>query len=226
MFWKKYEKVVFISILLVSVFLRFYKTQEFFVFSLDEEHQMSLAYSIVKNFHIEWIGTSMADTGFYLGPLWIYFEALWLYLSSGDPAIGAYIASSIGVLTTIVLYFITEKLFGVVPAQITSLLYSVLPLFVYYDKRFWNPSFIPLVSILLLYWFYLSKASKYYWILIFALYGLVFHLHLSLAPLGLLILFLFIKDFRKTNLKIKILSLISFILMISPILIFDIFSKG
>lgn len=93
---------VIVPILLISIFLRFYKVQDLFVFTGDEEHQLSIAQTIVKNFHTE----------FYLGPFWEYFGALWLYVSRGDPAIVAYIASLIGVATTLLVYVTGRIILG------------------------------------------------------------------------------------------------------------------
>src|SRR3972149_4389848 len=91
----RYKLESFILILLLAFFLRFYKVPELFVFSGDEEHQLSIAQTIVNNFHLEWVGASSADTGFYLGPFWEYFGALWLFISHSNPLITAYIASFI-----------------------------------------------------------------------------------------------------------------------------------
>jgi len=54
----RYKIGIIVPILLISIFLRFYKVQDLFVFTGDEEHQLSIAQTIVKNFHIEWVGVA------------------------------------------------------------------------------------------------------------------------------------------------------------------------
>src|SRR3989344_1127696 len=132
------NKVIITAILIfiVASFLRFYHVPQLFVFTADEEYAITLAKPIVKDFHIIWIGENAADTGFYMGPFWVYFTSFWLYLSKGNPLILAYVVAGIGSITAVLIFFIAKSLFNYRIALITSLLFSVLPLRVYYDKKF------------------------------------------------------------------------------------------
>lgn len=226
LFRAKKELFTFLLILFLGTFLRFWRVQDLFVFSGDEEHQMSLAYSIVKNFHIEWVGVSSADTGFYLGPFWIYFGSLWLFISNGNPLILSYIAAGLGVVTLLVLYVTGRVMFGERVAAVGTLLYSSLPLLVFYDKKFWNPALTSLTSVSLLLSLYLTKFSKYWWLVVFSLCGFILHVHLSLIPLILIAFFYFSTQFRKVGIKLLLLAIFLFLLIISPILGFDYFTKG
>lgn len=218
-----YKLEVFIPILLLSVFLRFYKVSELFVFSGDEEHQLSIAQTIVKNFHIEWVGVSSADTGFYLGPFWEYFGALWLFISRGDPLITAYAASLIGVLTTVLVYFSGRQVFNKVTAEIAAFLYATLPLIVFYDRKFWNPALTAFISLALFLSLYKTKSSQRWWVLVAFIYGMVFHVHLSLVPLGLVILYQYWKKGYRLSLKIILISAFTFLVTISPLIGFEYF---
>ena len=130
-------------ILFIAAFLRFYNLSETFVFAGDEEHQAILAQSIVKDFHIIWVGVNAGHLGFYLGPYWAYFTSLWLALSNGDPLITGYIASSIGVLTTLLTILVGSILFSKRVGLLSGLLYATLPLMVFFDQKYWNPTLIP-----------------------------------------------------------------------------------
>src|SRR3989339_911240 len=101
-----------IFVFFLSIFLRFYKTQDLFVFSGDEEHQLSISQTIVDNFHLEWVGVSSADTGFYLGPFWQYFGAFGLWIGGGNLWWVSLAASAIGVATGLLIYFIGKTLFN------------------------------------------------------------------------------------------------------------------
>lgn len=219
-------KYLIFLILLIAVILRFYNLPENFIFAGDEEHQAILAKSIVSDFHIIWIGVNAAHLGFYLGPYWVYFTAFWLMLSGGDPLITGYVASTIGVLTTILLILVGSTVFNKRVGLIAGLLYTTLPLIVFFDQKYWNPTLIPLLSLMMFLALYKLKQNPSMAILFSLSYGLVFHIHLSLVPFIFVAIFWIIKEKIKLSKKIIFLSLISFLLMVAPLLAFDFFHKG
>lgn len=215
------ENLLVIIILLLSAFLRFYQLPSLAIFTFDEEHQVTIAKTIVNHFHLIWIGTSASNLGFYLGPFWIYFTSFWLYLSKGDPLITNFVGASIGVITTLVIYLITSKLFSKKAALITGLLYSSLPLFVFFDQKYLTPNPIPLLSLLLMYSLIKIHQSPKWWILFAVCFGLVFHTSLSIIIYGLLGTYLFIRNFKIINNKVIIISCLLFIAILSPLIVFD-----
>lgn len=219
-------KYCIVLILFLSAFLRFYNLPETFVFAGDEEHQAILAQSIIKDFHIIWMGVNAAHLGFYLGPYWTYFTAFWLWLSQGDPLITGYVASSIGVLTTLLIIITGSTLFNKQVGLSAGLLYAVSPLIVFFDQKYWNPTLIPALSLLMLLSLYKLKNNPKWMILFFAGYGLVFHTHLSLVPLLFIAVFWIIKEKIKLSRQVFFLSLITFLLILAPLLAFDYFRKG
>lgn len=213
-------------IILLSAFLRFYNLPNSFVFAGDEEHQAILAQTIVKDFHIIWIGVNAAHLGFYLGPYWAYFTAFWLWLSNGNPLITGYIAAGIGVLTNLLVILVGSSLFRRKAGLLGGLLWATSPLITFSDQRYWNPSLIPALSLLLL--LSLSKLSKNpKWLIVFAgATGFIFHTHLSLVPIICIGIFWLIKKKIKVSKKIIFLSFLTFLFMLAPLLFFDFFHKG
>lgn len=218
--------MIIFLILLVSAFLRFYNLPNSFVFAGDEELQAILAQSIVSDFHIIWVGVNAAHTGFYLGPYWTYFTAFWLALSRGDPLITGYVSSAMGVLTTLLIIFTGSTIFSKKVGFMAGLLYATLPLIVFFDQKYWNPTLIPFLSLLM--FLSLAKIKKNpNWLIVFsASYGLVFHTHLSLAPIILVAIFWIISQKIKPAKKVIFLSLITFLFMVAPLIAFDYFHKG
>lgn len=213
-------------ILLLAAFLRFYNLSNSFVFAGDEEHQAILAQSLIKDFHIIWIGVNAAHLGFYLGPYWAYFTAFWLYLSKGDPLITGYISSAIGVLTTLLIILIGSSLFNRKTGLLAGLLYATLPLIVFFDQKYWNPTPIPFLSLLMLFTLLKTKENPK-WLILFGISaGLIFHTHLSLLPLLLIAAYWLIKQKVKLSKAVIFLSLVSFLLMLAPLIAFDYFHKG
>ncbi|OGE64156.1 hypothetical protein A3J13_01765 [Candidatus Daviesbacteria bacterium RIFCSPLOWO2_02_FULL_36_8] len=214
--------VIALLICLLALFLRTYNLDQIYVFGADEEYQTNIAMSLVKDFHPIWIGVSAANTGFYLGPYWSYFTYIWLFLSRGDVLTTAYVAASLGALTALAIFYVGWKMFSLRVGIISSILYSCLPLIVFYDQKYWNPSTVPLLAITLIYSLYKVRYNQKYWLLFALAYGLVFHVHLSLAPFILLAIYTIRKGIKK---RILAGSIVIFILAIFPLVIFDYFHK-
>lgn len=213
-------------ILVVAATLRFYNLSENFVFAGDEEHQAILAQSIVKDFHIIWIGVNAAHLGFYLGPYWTYFTSLWLWLSGGDPLVTGYVSSSIGVLTTLLVILVGSTIFSRNVGIIGGLLYATLPLIVFFDQRYWNPTLIPLLTLLMFFSLIKLKQNPKMALLFFVSFGLVFHTHLSIFPIILVAIFWFIKEKIKLTKGIIFISSAAFLIVVFPLIAFDYFHKG
>lgn len=212
-----------ISILILAGFLRFYQLPDLAIFTFDEEHQITMAKTIVDDFHIIWIGVSASNLGFYLGPFWVYFTAFWLWLSKGDPLITNFVGASIGVLTTLAIYYVSARLFNKKVGIIASLLYACLPIFVFFDQKYLTPNPVPLVSLVLLFSLFQSMTSGKWWI-IFALgIGLTFHTSLSIFPYALIGFFFLLRGWRKVSKKIFAFSLAIFLFTFSPLIAFDYF---
>jgi len=214
-----------IFVFFLSIFLRFYKTQDLFVFSGDEEHQLSISQTIVDNFHLEWVGVSSADTGFYLGPFWQYFGAFWLYFSHSNPSITAYVASAIGVAITLLVIVVGVNFFNWGVGLLAGGLYATLPLLVYYDRKFWNPALTSFVSLTLFLSLYKTNQSKWWWVMVFFLSAFIFHIHLSLVPLEVIVLFELVRQWREIPKKVLLSGSVIFLLVLSPLIGFDYFHK-
>lgn len=219
-------KLLIILILLAALVLRFYNLPQNFVFAGDEEHQTILAKSIVDDFHIIWIGVNAAHLGFYLGPYWTYFTAFWLWLSQGDPLITGYVASIIGVITTLMIIVTGSALFSKRVGIIAGLLYATLPLMVFFDQRYWNPTLVPLLSLLMLLSLCKFKQQPKMALLFSVSFSMVFHTHLSLLPIIFVTIFWIIWKKIKLSKKIIFLSITLFLLTIAPLIAFDFFHKG
>ncbi|MBI2196567.1 glycosyltransferase family 39 protein [Candidatus Daviesbacteria bacterium] len=219
-------KISILLILIISASLRFYNLPNSFIFAGDEEYQATLAQSLVKDFHIIWVGVNAAHLGFYLGPYWTYFSAFWLWLSQGNPLITGYVSSAIGVLTTLLIILTGSSLFGRKTGLFAGLLYATLPLMVFFDQKYWNPTLIPLLSLLLLLSLFKTKQNPGWLILFAASYGLVFHTHLSLIPVIFIAGYWLVRQKIRPSGKIILLSLATFLIMLAPLIAFDYFHKG
>lgn len=211
-----------IFILLLAFFFRFYNLTNWFSFGMDQEYEALLIKNIVSLKHIPLIGVNISDTGLYLGPFFLYLGSIPFIIFGGNPLGWAITASLLGVITTYFIYKITEEIYGKRPAIFASFFYAASFLTSFYDRHFWNPTLIPLISLGLVYSLYkIAKGKSKFLLLTATLFGLGFHSHLSILVFLPIIIFFLIKFWSKINTKILVWSLIIFLFFLSPLILFD-----
>ena len=180
-FFKKPTVLLFL-ILSVSAFIRLATLEKLMVFTPDESYILYFVQTLVKNFHILWVGVSALGFDFYMGPGWLYFLYPFVLISKNDPLVIGIISSLIGVITTYVVYWFGKKLYSTKVGLLASLFYGLSSLIVFYDQQPY-PNAVALISLLIAISLYMSRKNKK-WLYLFAFaYGAVFHLHLSLVLL-------------------------------------------
>lgn len=214
---------VLIGILIVAFCaLRLWNAVDWFSFNFDEEYQAFLAWSQVQNFHPIWIGVSASNFGFYLGPAFTYLNAILFKLSGGDLVSLAIFSPLLGIATSFSIYYITSKIFSKKAATFALLIYGFSALMNIFDRRFWNPTPIPFISVWLLYSLYKANKDSRWFILTAALMAISLHIHLSLVAFWPLVLFIVLKNIKKISLKSWLLSISAYLIIISPMIVFDI----
>src|SRR3989344_1738221 len=221
-FQSLFENKPLLLFLPVIMFLRFWKVPDFFIFTFSEEWQGTLAWEQVKNFHPIWIGVSQANINYFLAPGFIYLNYLLFLIKNGDPVVLAYFSAILGMVNIFVLFFVAEKIFSKKVAVFAALVYGCSTLINYYDRRFWNPSFIPLISLLFVYSLIMASENTRWYILTAVLIGLSFHFHLLLLLFLLPTVYSVFKNIKKIKPFTYLLSLIFYLILTLPLLIFDI----
>lgn len=219
----KNHKVLLVILILISLslFLRIYKLSDIYIFGFDEEYQATYAMTLVKDFHPIWIGVSASYLDYYMGPYFTYFTAFWLMLSGGDPLITAYVAAITGVVTCLVIFFIGWKFFNFTTGVTSSFLYAGLPLFVFYDQKYWNPMFVQLIVLMMFLSLLLIKKSPWWWLLFTASVGAIFETDLAPLPLVIIGIWLFLKGKYFLNIKLVLSCIGIFLLFYWPLIVFD-----
>lgn len=221
-FIKKYKILLTILVLFsLSLLLRSHNLPEIYIFGFDEEYQATYAWSLVKDPHPIWIGVSASYLDYYMGPYFTYFTAILLAISKGDVILTAYFAALVGVITTLVIFYIGRYFFNFTTGLVAASLHATLPLFVYYDQKYWNPMFVSLIALGIFVVLNLIKKSKWWWLAYAALAGIVFQTDLTPAPFLLIGSVYFIKDKYWKDLKLIIFSFLVFMLFYWPLIVFD-----
>lgn len=220
---KKHLSLLVVLVLIsVSLFLRFHKLSEIYIFGFDEEYQATYAWSLVKDPHPIWIGVSASYIDYYMGPYFTYFSAILLAISKADPILTAYFAAIVGAATSVVIFFIGRYFFNFTTGLVAAFLHASLPLFVFYDQKYWNPMFTTLIALGIFVILNLVKKNKWWWLVFTIIVGIVLNTDLTPAPFLLVGIFYFIKDKFFNDIKLIFICILIFLLFYWPLIVFDI----
>jgi len=220
---RKKNKDFFITFVIVSsaLFFRLYKLEELFPFTMDEAYQAFIVERITKGEHFPLIGVNVAGTGLYLGPFFSYFAALIFLIFQKNVLGWAVAAGIIGGLTTLCLIKVGQKLIGKVEGHLAGLLYATSFLMSSYDRKFWNPTLLPLLSVLFVWSLVNIKKKPKYWLLLFFVLGLGFHTHFSILLFWPILLFILYRKKIKLRNKWLALGFIIFFIFLLPLILFE-----
>lgn len=222
-------------ILLLAAFLRLYKIGDYMTFLGDEGRDVLVVYNILHG-QFTLLGPTASVGGFFLGPIYYYFMAPFLWIFNYNPVGPAVMVALFGVATVWLVYKVGSDLLGKTAGLIAALLYSISPLVIAYSRSSWNPNLMPFFSILSLYIVYKGVVRKkiYLFFLTGILLGITIQLHYLAVFLGVIIaVYLFLTKspfFQKGYLQsLEIISivrdyfliLIGFIIGWSPFLAFE-----
>lgn len=225
------EFVFLLLVLLVGLFLRLYKIDQYMLFLGDEGRDVTVVARFLKEGDLMFVGPGTSVGNMYLGPLYYYMMAPALLLANYSPVGPAVLIALLGVATIFFLWFVVKKWTkdSVVALMVTTL-YAVSPVVIIYSRSSWNPNIMPFFALLVIYSLWKVWAEKkWVWFLVTSLaFSFVTQSHylgLFLLPtLGLFWLLAFIKSLKsRINHSIRY-SLMAFgliLLLTLPLVIFD-----
>src|SRR3989344_5356 len=214
-----------ISIVVLAAAVRLLTLPKLLIFTPDEAYISYFVASIVKDFHIIWIGVSILGFDFYMGPFWIYALYPFYALLNGDPMVMGVLTSLMGVTTVFLIYWLGREMFNKKVWIIAALLYATSALVIFYDQRPYPPG-VPMWLMLMTLSLFMTQKSNKWWIVFAFLAGMVFHIHLSLGLMILVGAYWAYLRRKSLNKKILLISALTFIVTISPLIAFDYFHKG
>ena len=218
MFNKIRPKIILLAILLVSLFFRSYKLNNLYIFDWDQEDDAKKVMEMIDNHKPRLIGPRVAnDSGFFVGPFHYYFLAPFYAVTKGNPLAGAYASIFVGLITTLVIYLVSEKIFGRKGAYLAALLYAIVP-----STTSWNVMYTASLSLLIFYLCYqlVIGKNKFFPLLIFV-YSFSATTHLVSISLVIPIIVSIFLTTKKPSLKQLLFSFILLIVPLSPLILFD-----
>lgn len=177
-----YDKIILIFILSIASFYRLYHILGYMTFLGDEGRDVLIVYKILHG-NLTLLGPTASVGGFFLGPIYYYFMAPFLWLFNYNPVGPAVMVALFGIATVWLLYKVGKEFFGSSVGLIAAGLYAISPLVVTYSRSSWNPNPMPFFSLLTLYFVY--KAVKNNSITLFVLSGFLFGITMQLHYLAL-----------------------------------------
>lgn len=236
LWWKlKDQKEAFIlllGVLLLAVFLRFYKLSEYMTFLGDEGRDAIVIKNMLVSRHFPLIGPPTSVGNIYLGPLYYYMMAIPMAIFYLNPVAAAGMNAFLGVATVGFIYYLGRIWFNRSAGLIAAYLYTISPVTITYSRSSWNPNPVPLFALAALFSLYkLHKTGNFLWFILTGFtIGAALHMHYLAAILipvvGLMWLYEVI--FKKIeNLKIynllsgTLLGILSFIFTMSSLIWFD-----
>jgi 4-amino-4-deoxy-L-arabinose transferase-like glycosyltransferase len=212
-------------ILLLAVFLRFYRLPELMVFIGDQGRDYLAARDMLINRRLALVGIPSSVPWLKQGPVFIWLLALTLKLGNFHPLSPAILTAAFGVLAVYLLYRLGEQWFSRRVAALAALQLAASPLAVIHSRMPYHISPIPLFAIfylLALYCFGQKKLSLF-WVLFS--WALLFQFELTIAPLILLIPLVYWHQKITLRSKELLLGFLGLILPFMPKIIYD-FSHG
>lgn len=229
--------VILFGIIALGAFLRLYRIRDYLSFLGDEGRDVLVVYNILHG-HLTLLGPTSSVGGFFLGPIYYYFMAPFLWLFRFDPVGPAIMIALVGILTIWILYKISSEFFNPIAGIFAAFFYAISPLVLTYSRSSWNPNLMPIFTLLTLYVLYKGTIthSKKLFILSGFLFGITMQLHYLATFVGVIIfayvLIANLYDFKAKNNKNEnffiqlfkqyILFFVGFIVGFSPFLAFEI----
>lgn len=144
------EKKIVIAIIVIGIFLRFWRVAENFEFMMDEERDALIFARVFKSWHIPLIGGSIPG-GLYVGPIFTWISSTLLFLFKYDYSKLGFVSAFVSSFSLLFLYISVKKIFNEKIAIYSLIVYSFSYLIVEFNKRYWPPTFAPSFFIFILY---------------------------------------------------------------------------
>ncbi len=188
----------------------------------DEGRDVLVVKRMIVDHKFTLLGPITSVGSMYMGPVYYYFMAPFLWIANLNPVGPAIMVALFGIATIGLLYY-TARFFHPTIGLLAAFLYAVSPLPISYGRSSWNPNIVPFFALLIiLSLLQIIVKKKYLWLIIAGLsLGILLQLHYVTFMFILIILScLSIIKFR-IPVKYYFASSAAFFLSYSPFLLFE-----
>lgn len=220
------RKFLLLFILVLSFFLRIYRTSDFLGFWFDQGRDAKVVWDIWHAHKFTLIGPTTGIEGIFLGPFYYYLITPAYILGGGNPVYPAIFLATLNVIAIYLIYRLGSEYFHPQVGLLAAFITGFSQQFVGYQRWLSNPTPLPLFAILALYSLFkiLHNNNRWWWIL-----GLCTGLSLQLEaasatfflPAIIVILIIFYRKSLKSNAVGLLVAMFFFGVTLLPQLIFN-----
>src|SRR3989344_1812844 len=142
------NKLLIISLVLLTIFTRLYRLPQTFMFAEDQEDLAWRVKQIVIDRKPTLLSAKFSATGLYLPPGYLYFLVPLFMFTNFHPDVGIVAVVLLAGLTALFIFLAGYALGGLKTGFIAWTLYTFWPVIHTWDRIFWNPNLILLGSAL------------------------------------------------------------------------------
>jgi len=158
MFLKRFFKrpdwpvsVILVVIFVLAAILRFWRIDEYQTFLGDEGRDVLVVKRMLLDGKFTLLGPITSVGSIYMGPVYYYLMAPFLYLWRFDPVGPAVMVALLSLCTILIIYKIGKDYFHSAVGLIAAFTYSIARLSVVYGRSSWNPNVVPFFAVLLMF---------------------------------------------------------------------------
>lgn len=209
-------------IICLAGLLRLYNIRAYLTFLGDEGRDVLVVKRLIVDHKFTLLGPITSVGSIYMGPIYYYFMAPFLWLWQLDP-IGPAIMVVVFSLGTIALLFSFGTFIHPLVGLFAAFMYAIAPLPIIYGRASWNPNIVPFFSLLLMYAMVMVLVKKrLQWFLMIGLsLGILLQLHYVTFIFLPIVLSCFLVYRVIPNRKPLAMMIGSFLLTYSPVLLFE-----
>lgn len=148
---KQYWPIIFLTA--VGGILRLWNIGGGLQFLGDQGRDALMMYRLLTQGDLPFIGPITSVGGFYLGPLYYYLMAPFLWLARFNPVGPAAATAVLGIVTVPLLYWVAKKLFSHRVGLWAAGLYALAYIPISETRSAWNPNLMPLAALGIIYGF-------------------------------------------------------------------------
>lgn len=230
----KLSRIILVAIVLIATFCRLYRIDEYMEFLGDQGRDVVIVSDFLKKGDLFFIGPQTSIGNMYLGPFYYYLIAPFLLLANLNPVGPSVFVAILSILTTVLIFFISQKWFNTKTGLIASFLFAISPVVIKYSNFSWNPNVMPFFALLFVYLTITAITENKYHLLNLASLTFIMALNSHFLALLLLppaILFLAYSFFKnkpqqKNILVFSLTSLGIFLFSLIPQILFDLKHNG
>ena len=223
---KKFAKfishnLILLTILLIGLFFRIYNFKNLYIF----EHDQDLYSWIVKDIlsgHLRLIGQLTSIDGVFIGPLYYYFLVPFYRIFNYNPLAAILPATIVSLAAIVSVYYVFWRLFEKRTGLIAAFIYSVSFPIAIIDRWIVPTQLVIIWSIWFLYLcFSILKNNPQVFFISGILTGLIWHIHVGLVPILLLVPICLVITKQKIPKNQIIYSIFLFFILSLPYFVFE-----